>query len=247
MIAIRSRFMPPILYRFTGGVHNVCVAETRVETFSNSSSEPHVRGFLHRANGRDSLVLTHGAGGNATAKLLVALADAFAANGMSVLRCDLPFRQKRPFGPPSPSSSKEDQAGLRRAIEVMRAEFGGRVFVGGQSYGGRMASMLVASDPKIADALLLLSYPLHPPGRPAQLRTAHLPQIHIPTLFVSGTKDPFGTIAELESARKMIPAQTAMVPIDGAGHSLLTKKNEAQLVSAIVESWQRLLEERGIE
>jgi uncharacterized protein len=239
--------MPPILYRFTGGVHNVCVANSRVEPFSSNTAEPHVRGFLHRADGKDALVLTHGAGGNATAKLLVSLADAFAANGMSVLRCDLPFRQKRPFGPPSPSSSKEDQAGLRRAIELMRAEFGGRVFIGGQSYGGRMASMLVASDAKVADALLLLSYPLHPPGRPAQLRTAHLPQIQIPTLFVSGTKDPFGTIAELESARHLIPAPTAMLPVEGSGHSLLTRKNEAQLVSAIGESWQRLLEESGIK
>jgi predicted alpha/beta-hydrolase family hydrolase len=224
------------------------VADTQVIEVSNSSSEPPVRGFLHRATpGKDALVLTHGAGGNAHAKLLVALADAFAAAGTSVLRCDLPFRQKRPHGPPSPASAKEDQAGLRQAIEVMRVQFGGRVFVGGQSYGGRMASMLVASDPAMADALLLLSYPLHPPGRPAQLRTAHLPQIQVPTLFVAGTKDPFGTVAELEGARKLIPGETAMLPIESAGHSLLTKKNESQLVSGIVGAWQRLLATSGIE
>jgi uncharacterized protein len=240
--------MPPILYLFGSGVHNVQVAEIRVEQFVETAGGAPVCGFLHRAeSGKDTLVLTHGAGGNATAKLLVALADAFAANSINVLRCDLPFRQKRPHGPPSPATAKEDQAGLRRAIELMKAEFRGRVFVGGQSYGGRMASMLVASELKIADALLLLSYPLHPPGRPQQLRTAHLPDIKIPTLFVSGTKDPFGTIEELEAARKLVPAKTAMLPIEGAGHSLLTKKNETQLVSGIAESWQRLLAESGIE
>jgi uncharacterized protein len=93
----------------------------------------------------------------------------------------------------------------------------------------------------------LLSYPLHPPGRPQQLRTAHLPQIHVPALFVSGTKDPFGTIEEIDSARKLIPAKNTLLPIEGAGHSLLTKKNETQLIAAITEGWQRLLAESGIE
>jgi predicted alpha/beta-hydrolase family hydrolase len=240
--------MPPILYRFRAGVHNGNVAEIKVETFTETTTHPAVRGFLHRApQANDALVLTHGAGGNANATLLLGLADAFARQGTSVLRCDLPFRQKRPHGPPSPAAASEDQQGLRRAIELMRAHFGGRVFVGGQSYGGRMASMLVAAEPKVADALLLLSYPLHPPGRPAQLRTAHLPQIQIPTLLVSGTKDPFGALAELESARALIPARTAMLPAEGAGHSLLTKRNEAQLIATILASWQRLLAASGIK
>jgi predicted alpha/beta-hydrolase family hydrolase len=130
---------------------------------------------------------------------------------------------------------------LRCAIELLRAEFGGRVFIGGQSYGGRMASMLVAPDPKIASALLLLSYPLHPPGRSTQLRTAHLPQIQIPTLFVSGTKDPFGTIDELESARKLIAAPTAMLPVEGSGHSLLPKKGADVLIASVVQAFGSLI------
>ncbi len=226
----------------------MCLGQMKIAIFDDFSGDVPVRGYLHRAgSGNNALVLTHGAGGNANAKLLVALADAFAAAGTNVMRCDLPFRQKRPSGPPSPANAKEDQSGLGRAIELMREQFGGRVFVGGQSYGGRMGSMLVASDPKIADALLLLSYPLHPPGRPQQLRTAHLPQIHVPALFVSGTKDPFGTIEEIDSARKLILAKNTLLPIEGAGHSLLTKKNETQLIAAITEGWQRLLAESGIE
>ena len=203
--------------------------------------EAPVKGFLHRTSeSREALVLTHGAGGNCNAPLLVALAEAFSASGISVLRCDLPFRQKRPHGPPSPASAKEDQTGLWRAAELMKASFGGKVFLGGQSYGGRQASMLLASDPSVAQALLLLSYPLHPPGKPQQLRTAHLPHLRVPTLFVSGTKDPFGTIAELEAARAMIPAPTQMVPIEGAGHSLLTKRNQDELVTSVIQAFLAL-------
>lgn len=186
-------------------------------------------------------MLTHGAGGNCNGPLLVALAESFSTAGINVLRCDLPFRQKRPHGPPSPGSAKADQEGLRRAAELLRKKFGGRVFLGGQSYGGRQASMLAASDPSAAQALLLLSYPLHPPGKPQQLRTAHLPKLSVPTLFVSGTKDPFGSIEEMESARALIPARTELLAIEGAGHSLLTKRNQAELASSVVVTFQKIV------
>src|ERR1700722_18689167 len=96
-----------------------------------------VRGFLHRPDSptEDGLVLTHGAGGNCQAALLVAAADAFCAAGLSVLRCDLPFRQRRPKGPPSPSGAAADRAGLRAAVEALRQLVSKRVFLGGQSYG----------------------------------------------------------------------------------------------------------------
>jgi len=208
--------------------------------------QPPVSGFLHRADApvSEALVLTHGAGGNCRAPLLVALAEALATRGISVLRCDLPFRQRRPSGPPSPASAQDDQAGLRRAAELMRSECKGRVFLGGASYGGRQASMLLAAEPAAADALLLLSYPLHPPGKPQQLRTKHLPDVRVPTLFVSGTKDPFGTIAELDAARRLIPAPTELVAIEGAGHSLLTKTNKGELISAVVDNFLRLVAAR---
>ena len=214
------------------------------ERFVDETGEARVDGFLHAAHGSaESLVLTHGAGGNCNATLLVALSEVFAASEfrINVLRCNLPFRQKRPQGPPSPASAKDDQAGLRRAVTLMTQKFEGRVFLGGQSYGGRQASMLAAADPGLVDGLLLLSYPLHPPGRPQQLRTAHLPQIETPTLFVSGTKDPFGTIEELEAARKLIPAPSRLIAIESAGHSLLTKKNRAELVSAIVAAFRDMM------
>jgi hypothetical protein len=192
-----------------------------VQAFHDATATPAVRGFLHcPANaGGDALVLTHGAGGNCNAPLLVALADAFADQGWTVLRCDLPYRQARPHGPPR-GSDKEDRAGLKRAVEVIRKEVRGRVFLGGMSYGGRQATMLVAEEPQLADGLLILSYPLHPPGKPEQLRTKHLPLLRVAALFVSGDKDPFGSPEELANAVALLPGHPPLMTVKGAGHDL---------------------------
>jgi uncharacterized protein len=184
--------------------------------------QPGIRGFLHRperAGGR-GLVLTHGAGGNYRSPLLIAAAEAFCAEGVSVLRCDLPFRQRRATGPPSPSTAAADREGLRRAVEAMRGFAPEQIFLGGQSYGGRQATMLAADEPEMASALLLFSYPLHPPGKPDRLRTEHFPRLRVPAVFVHGTSDPFGSPQELRSAVALIPMPTEIIPIAGAGHDL---------------------------
>src|SRR5262249_47191612 len=179
------------------------------DNLSDKSVDPPVQGFLHRpAQGSgDGLVLTHGAGGNAQMGLLVALAEAFAGAGFAVLRCNLPFRQKRPFGPPRPPDAARDRLGLRNAVQSISNHTSGRIFLGGQSYGGRQASMLLAEE-TVAEGLLLLSYPLHTPGHPEKPKIQHLPQLHVATLFVHGTRDPFGSIEEIENARSLIPAKT---------------------------------------
>ena len=189
------------------------------ERFLDSSFDPPVRGYLHHAARQAGLVLTHGAGGNAQSGLLVALAENFSSGGFTVLRAELPFRQARPYGPPRPTDATRDREGLKHAVALLRKLTSGQVFLGGQSYGGRQASMVVAEEP-IADGLLLLSYPLHAPSRPGQLRTEHLPKIQVPTLLVHGTRDPFGSIDEIEAAQKLIPAPTSLVVVEGAGHDL---------------------------
>jgi hypothetical protein len=196
-----------------------------------------VRGFLHRAAGaaETALVLTHGAGGNCTMPLLVAVATAFCAAGYDVLRCDLPFRQRRPKGPPSPSGAAADREGLRLAVAAMRAREPRRVILGGQSYGGRQATMLAADNPGLVDALLLCSYPLHPPGRPDRLRTDHFPRLKTPAVFVSGTVDPFGAPDELRDAISLIPARTEMITVEGAGHDLRRGRFDLAPVLAAVE------------
>src|SRR3984885_2275351 len=123
------------------------------------------------------LLLTHGAGSNRNAPLLVALATAFAEHEIQVVRYDLPFRQERPHGPPRPGDAARDREGLREQVLKARERKPERVWLGGHSYGGRQASMLAAEAPWLADALLLLSYPLHPPRKPGQLRTAHFPNL----------------------------------------------------------------------
>jgi hypothetical protein len=202
------------------------VSPASIRAFADDTVDPPVRGFLHSpdASNNHALILTHGAGSNAQSPLLVALAETFAAAGFTVLRCDLPYRQVRPYGPPGPGGAARDRAGLRNAITAMKKLATGKIFLGGHSYGGRQASMLCAElaehERDLAAGLLLLSYPLHPPRKPEQQRTQHLPDLRTPTLFVQGARDPFGSIAEIEQALKMIPGKTKLVVIEGAGHDL---------------------------
>jgi hypothetical protein len=120
----------------------------------------------------------------------------------------------------------------------MRRQTSGHVFLGGHSYGGRQASILSASEPGLVDRLLLLSYPLHPPQRPSESRTGHFPDLKTPTLFVHGTRDGFGSIDELVAAIKLIPARTELLPITGAGHELMTKRNRDEVPGIVVDAFR---------
>lgn len=183
-----------------------------------------VRGWLHLPDGASTaaLGLTHGAGGNCDAALLVAVAEAFAASGWAVLRYDLPFRQARPHGPPAGAQSR-DRDGIRSAAATLR-ELAPRVplYMSGHSYGGRQTTMLAAEGASVADGLLLLSYPLHPPAQPEKLRTEHFPALRVPSLFVHGTRDEFGSLEEMQAALRMIPGRTELRSVTG-GHGLAAK------------------------
>jgi predicted alpha/beta-hydrolase family hydrolase len=202
-----------------------------------------------RAPAGIGLVLTHGAGGNARAPLLVALGEAFASRGVTVVRYDLPYRQASPTGPPRPAGAAKDREGLREAVAAMRGRVRGRVFLGGHSYGGRQASILAAGEPGLADALLLLSYPLHPPRRPAELRTAHLPALRTPALFAHGSRDPFATRDEIEAARRLIPAATELVGFEGAGHDLFRTpgRSGADVAAEIATAFLTFAEQDGAD
>jgi uncharacterized protein len=200
----------------------IAMPSTSVRAFVSDTLDPPVRGFLHlpETAGGDGLVLAHGAGSNAQAPLLAALGQTFCDAGFSVLRCDLPYRQSRPYGPPGPADGVRDRAGLKNAVQAMKKVAAGRIFLGGHSYGGRQASMTCAESPDLAAALLLLSYPLHPPRKPEQLRTQHFTNLNTPVLFVQGDRDPFGSVAEIEQAIKLIPGRTRLLIVEGAGHDL---------------------------
>jgi predicted alpha/beta-hydrolase family hydrolase len=225
-------------------------AESSPQVFTDVSVDPFVRGLLHRPahpNG-NGLVLTHGAGSNCQAPLLVALSGTFAEAGFIVLRCDLPYRQDRPYGPPGPGEAKRDRAGLKNAVAALKNLAPDQVFLGGLSYGGRQASMLSAESSQDASeqaaGLLLLSYPLHPPRKPDQLRTQHFFNLRTPALFVQGTRDPFGSIAEIEQALKLIPAKTKLLPVEGAGHDLgfKRKSKRQELPEAILMEFKNFFQ-----
>ena len=184
------------------------------------------------------LVLTHGAGSNSNAPLLIAVAGAFEAAGYRVLRFDLAFRLRKTFGPPSPATAAQDRDSIRQAVAEMRRRVDGPVLLGDHSYGGRQATMLAAEEPGLAESMLLLSYPLHPPNKPAQLRTAHFPSLRTPALFVHGTKDPFGTIDQMQAAIAAIPAKTGLLALEGLGHDLGRGKFDLAQLPRLVATLQ---------
>jgi len=212
------------------------------EFLQDKSLNPAVSGFLHRAadSAADALIVTHGAGSNSKSALLIALAEAFAGAGFTVLRCDLPYRQARPYGPPRPGDAERDRAGLKNAVAAVRKLVSGRMFLGGQSYGGRQATMLCADEPELVDGLLLTSYPLHAPSRPERPRIQHLPSLNVPALFVHGTRDPFGSIEEMQSALKLIPTRTKLLPVNNVGHELgfKGKSGNEELPGKVLEEFQ---------
>jgi uncharacterized protein len=171
------------------------------------------------------VVLTHGAGGNRDSKLLQQVCDEWARRGWLAVRYNLPYRRRRPTGPPS-GSAAADRAGIVEAITICRGLADGPLIAGGHSYGGRQTSMVVAANeatPTEMDMLTLFSYPVHPPGKPERARTEHLPDIAVPTVFTHGTSDPFGTPAELRAAAALIAAPIEIVEVTGARHDLGSK------------------------
>jgi len=183
-----------------------------------------IAGVAHEPDGTPSgvVVLTHGAGGSRESALLQKLCDEWARRGWLAVRYNLPYRRRRPKGPPS-GSAVADRAGIVEAITVCRDLADGPLIAGGHSYGGRQTSMVVAEDAQPVDLLMLFSYPVHPPGKPERARTEHLSDIALPTVFTHGTSDPFGTLDELRAAAALIAAPTEIVEITGARHDLGSK------------------------
>jgi predicted alpha/beta-hydrolase family hydrolase len=183
-----------------------------------------IAGIAHQPDGTPDgvVVLTHGAGGSRESPLLKRICDEWARRGWLAVRYNLPYRRRRPKGPPS-GSATADQSGVVEAIALARTLADGPLIAGGHSYGGRMTSMVVADQAANVDVLTLFSYPLHPPGKPERLRTEHLPLIAVPTVFTHGTSDPFGSPDELRAAVQLITAPTEVVEVTGAGHDLGSK------------------------
>jgi predicted alpha/beta-hydrolase family hydrolase len=183
-------------------------------------------------SGPAGLILTPGASARRDHPGLVAIDLAVTQVGVVVERVEFPGQAAGKRRPDSPAVCIET---IRTATSELAARLGvptSRVAVGGRSMGGRMCSMAVAEGLEVA-ALVLVSYPLHPPGRPDKLRTAHFPDLHLPCLFVSGRRDAFGAPDELRHQADAIPGPVTLDFVDG-DHSLRKQNPEA---ADIVASW----------
>lgn len=182
-----------------------------------------------------AVLLFPGAGSAATHPSLVAIEDAIAP--VPVARADFPYRRegrRAPDRAPKLLACVVEEAGLLAERTCVAPS---RIALGGRSMGGRMCSIAVA-DGLPAAALVLISYPLHPPGRPDKLRIEHFPRLTVPCLFVSGTRDPFGTPEELEHHAAAIAGPVTHVWIEGGRHDL---KGKDAHVAATVSDWLRSL------
>ena len=183
-------------------------------------------------SGPAGLILTPGAAAGRDQPGLVAIDQAVTQVGVVVERVEFPGQAAGKRRPDPPAVCIQT---IRTATSELADRLGvptSRVAVGGRSMGGRMCSMAVAEGLEVA-ALVLVSYPLHPPGRPDRLRTAHFPDLHLPCLFVSGRRDAFGAPAELQHEAEAIPGPVTLEFVDG-DHSLRKRNPE---VADIVASW----------
>lgn len=183
-------------------------------------------------SGPVGLVLTPGASARRDQSGLVAIDQAVAKVGIEVERIEFPGQAAGKRRPDSPEVCIQT---VRAAAAELAERLGvpmSRLAIGGRSMGGRMCSMAAAEGLEVA-ALVLVSYPLHPPGRPDRLRTAHFPELHVPCLFVSGRRDAFGSPAELERETAAIPGAVTLVFLEG-DHSLRKSEPEA---GDIVATW----------
>lgn len=180
----------------------------------------------HPAAGRPggvTLVLAHGAGAPQTHPWMVSMARAIAERGIAVVTFNFLYTEAKRRAP-----DKNDvlEATWLAAIEAVRARAGrDRLFIGGKSMGGRIATQVAARPDVEVNGLVLLGYPLHPPGKPSQLRTAHLPRVRAPMLFVQGSRDAFGTREEMEPVVAGLSRGTRLFVVDGGDHSLVVPKS----------------------
>jgi predicted alpha/beta-hydrolase family hydrolase len=177
-------------------------------------------------------VCAHGAGGHMADRGMLSTAETLRARGMDIVRFNFLYKEKRINRPdPMPRLQETVVAVVARVREEMEPR---RLIIGGRSMGGRAASMLAANG-FACDGLLLLAYPLHPAGKPDQLRDAHLPSIGVPTLCINGTRDALCTRGLMERVLERVGANWEMHWVEGADHSFHVLKSSGRTDAQVLE------------
>jgi predicted alpha/beta-hydrolase family hydrolase len=201
----------------------------------------------HRTPAGIRLILAHGAGASQSSGFMVRFATALAERGFPTLTFNFLYSEQ---GRRAPDRNDKLEACYRKVIEAYRdGVLGGKVdrqklVIGGKSMGGRIASQVAATDPSDIAGLVLLGYPLHPPGQPDKLRTKHLAAIRLPALFVQGTRDTFGTPAELEPHLAKLGAPVHLYVVEGGDHSFKVPKqglSQEQVYNSVLDEIERWL------
>jgi predicted alpha/beta-hydrolase family hydrolase len=177
-------------------------------------------------------VCAHGAGGNMNDRGLLNTANALRARGIGVVRFNFLYKEKKSARPdPMPRLKQCFSAVVERARQELNPQ---TLIIGGRSMGGRAGSMLAAEGFE-CDRLFLLAYPLHPPGKPDQLRDAHLPEIRVPVICFNGTRDPFCTPSLMEDVLKRVKTDWEMHWVEGADHSFHVPKSSGKTDAQVLE------------
>jgi len=169
-----------------------------------------------------SLILGHGAGAGQTSGFIVEFAAALAARGIDIVTFNFLYAE---HGRRVPDPNARLEACFRAVIEAVRRRNSATLAIGGKSMGGRIASQVAAGDAGELAGLVFLGYPLHPPGKPERLRTAHLHDVRAPMLFVQGSRDAFGTPSELQPIITRIEPPADLYVVEGGDHSFRIPKH----------------------
>ena len=182
-----------------------------------------------------TLLLGHGAGADQASDFMMSFARGLAARGVEVVTFNFLYTER---GRKAPDRQERLEACYRAVAEAVRKKLNGnRLFIGGKSMGGRIASQVAAGIEDLT-GLVFLGYPLHPPGKPDQLRAAHLATLHKPMLFVQGERDPFGTPAELRPVLRKLKPAAELYAIEGGDHSFAVPKRSGRTREEIYSAAQ---------
>ena len=194
------------------------------------------------AGGTASLILAHGAGAGQRSTFMVDFAAALADLGIDVVTFNFPYIEQ---GRKIPDRAPVLEASYRAVIFGVRAELESarrRLCIGGKSMGGRIATQVAAADASLPVAgLVLLGYPLHPPGKPDEKRDKHLPAVGRPMLFVQGTRDAFGTPDELTPIVQTIQPPPTLNPVPQGDHSFKLSRRDPAAQAAVYAAIQRAI------